>query len=74
MKVQIPQSQANTNSVLRQGRKAVNTKELIDRIFKEPGIKFELTQFERDGVHTARTKMLADDIQCGDAAENSKAI
>lgn len=24
----------------------MNTKELIDRIFKEPGIKFELTEFE----------------------------
>ena len=24
----------------------MNTKELIDRIFKEPGVKFELTEFE----------------------------
>lgn len=48
--------------------------ELIERIFKEPGNKFELTEFERGGVHTARTMMLAGDIQCGDAAENSKTI
>jgi type I restriction enzyme M protein len=27
----------------------MNTKELIDRIFKEPGIKFELTEFENLG-------------------------
>jgi type I restriction enzyme M protein len=27
----------------------VNTKEIIDRIFKEPGIKFELTEFENLG-------------------------
>jgi type I restriction enzyme M protein len=27
----------------------VTTKELIDRIFKEPGIKFELTEFENLG-------------------------
>jgi type I restriction enzyme M protein len=27
----------------------LNTKELIDRIFKEPGIKFELTDFENLG-------------------------
>lgn len=27
----------------------MNTKELIDRIFKEPGIKFELTEFENMG-------------------------
>jgi hypothetical protein len=27
----------------------LNTKELIDRIFKEPGIKFELTEFENLG-------------------------
>jgi type I restriction enzyme M protein len=27
----------------------VNTKEVIDRIFKEPGIKFELTEFENLG-------------------------
>jgi hypothetical protein len=31
------------------GREAVTTKELIDRIFKEPGIKFELTEFENLG-------------------------
>jgi hypothetical protein len=54
------------------GKQAVTTKELIDRIFKEPGNKFKLTEFERGGVHTARTMMLAGDIQCGDAAENSK--
>ena len=27
----------------------MNTKELIDRIFKEPGVKFELTEFENLG-------------------------
>lgn len=27
----------------------INTKEIIDRIFKEPGIKFELTEFENLG-------------------------
>lgn len=27
----------------------MNTKELIDRIFKEPGVKFELTEFESLG-------------------------
>lgn len=27
----------------------MNTKEIIDRIFKEPGIKFELTEFENLG-------------------------
>lgn len=27
----------------------MNTKELIDRIFKEPGIQFELTEFENLG-------------------------
>lgn len=27
----------------------MNTKELIDRIFKAPGIKFELTEFENLG-------------------------
>jgi hypothetical protein len=32
------------------------------------------TEFKRGGVHTARTMMLAGDIQCGDAAENSKTI
>ena len=26
---------------------ATSTKELIDRIFKEPGIKYELTEFEK---------------------------
>ena len=29
--------------------KTINTKEIIDRIFKEPGIKFELTEFENLG-------------------------
>lgn len=29
----------------------MNTKELIDRIFKEPGVKFELTEFENLGKH-----------------------
>jgi type I restriction enzyme M protein len=35
----------------------VNTKEVIDRIFKEPGIKFELTEFENLGkpVHEILT-------------------
>ncbi len=28
---------------------SMNTKEVIDRIFKEPGIKFELTEFENLG-------------------------
>ena len=28
------------------GKKDMNTKELVDRIFKEPSIKFELTEFE----------------------------
>jgi type I restriction enzyme M protein len=39
------------------GRKAVTTKEVIDRIFKEPGIKFELTEFENLGkpVHDILT-------------------
>ena len=27
----------------------MNTKELINRIFKEPGVKFELTEFENLG-------------------------
>ena len=27
----------------------MNTKELIDRIFKEPGVKFELTEFDNLG-------------------------
>ena len=27
----------------------MNTKELIDRIFKEPGVKFELTEFQNLG-------------------------
>ena len=27
----------------------MNTKELIDRIFKEPGVKFELTEFANFG-------------------------
>ena len=27
----------------------MNTKELIDRIFKEPGVKFELAEFENLG-------------------------
>jgi len=27
----------------------LNTKELIDRIFKEPGVKFDLTEFENLG-------------------------
>jgi type I restriction enzyme M protein len=31
------------------GKQAATTKELIDRIFKEPGIKFELTDFENLG-------------------------
>ncbi len=31
------------------GKQAATTKELIDRIFKEPGIKFELTEFENLG-------------------------
>lgn len=31
------------------GKLAVTTKELIDRIFKEPGIKFELSEFENLG-------------------------
>lgn len=30
-------------------KQSMNTKELIDRIFKEPGIKFELTEFENLG-------------------------
>ena len=30
-------------------KKSMNTKELIDHIFKEPGIKFELTEFENLG-------------------------
>ncbi len=29
----------------------MNTKELIDRIFKEPGVRFELTEFENLGKH-----------------------
>ncbi|SBT03698.1 Type I restriction-modification system methyltransferase subunit [Candidatus Accumulibacter aalborgensis] len=35
----------------------MNTKELIDRIFKEPGIKFELTEFENLGkpIHEVLT-------------------
>ena len=31
------------------GKQAVTTKELIDRIFKEPGIQFELSEFENLG-------------------------
>ena len=27
----------------------MNTKEIIDRIFKEPGVQFELTEFENLG-------------------------
>lgn len=51
-----------------------STKALIDRNFKKPSIKFEPTKFEGGGAHTDQTIMLAGDIQCGNAAENSKAI
>ena len=50
----------------------MTNKELIGRIFKEPSNKFNLTEFERGGGHATPTMMLAGDIQCGDAAENSK--
>ena len=33
----------------RDNSQTMNTKELIDRIFKEPGVKFELTEFENLG-------------------------
>lgn len=32
------------------------------------------TEFERGSMHNARTMLLPGDIQCGDAAENSKTI
>ena len=32
-----------------EGEQLVKTKEIIDRIFKEPGIRFELTEFENLG-------------------------
>jgi type I restriction enzyme M protein len=35
--------------LLMKANQPMNTKELIDRIFKEPGIKFELTEFENLG-------------------------
>ena len=34
---------------MRQQDERMNTKELIDKIFKEPGVKFELTEFENLG-------------------------
>lgn len=39
----------NTSKIEIQTDNAVKTKELIDRIFKEPGIKFELTEFDNLG-------------------------
>lgn len=34
------------------------TKEIIDRIFKEPGIKYELTEFESSGKPGGRAAIV----------------